>query len=579
MRTSNFFVFISNRGNIYLCAITFLFVVVFFRLFQIQILNASKYRALAREQHWSKEEFPAKRGTIYTADGFPVAMSIAQSFLSINITPETSQNEIKKILYEFYDRKDIDQCFANAFQKFGQSADVKRYRCEFAQPITIEQKNIILNATNNSRALSFNDKYTRVYPEKDMLSHVLGFLGKNNKGDQVAYYGLEQYYDGYLSGRDGLLVQEKDASGKPILFGGVASYDGIDGSDLSLTIDRKKQFILEKHLKESFERHNPKSAVGIILEPQTGKVLAMAKYPSFIPSDYREIEDQVTIRNDAIGGVYEPGSILKSLTMSVAIDLGKVKPEDTYNDTGPKIFSDYTVDNWDGKHHGVIDMTRVLQLSNNIGIAWVGKQAGDAQLIEYFKQYGMNKFTGIDLGGEEKGLMNDNLPLRDIELANLSFGQGISVTPIQMAMAFTAIANNGTMMKPYIVSKIKSSDKEQIINPQPIAKPISAQTASIMVDMLTQTVSGGEAKFFVSKKYMIAGKTGTAQVPVKGGYSPDRTNATFVGFLPKYKNFVMLIKLEEPTSPSGYAAETAVPTWMAIADELAGLDGLLPDRQ
>jgi cell division protein FtsI/penicillin-binding protein 2 len=412
-----------------------------------------------------------------------------------------------------------------------------------------------------------------------MLSHVLGFLGKNNKGDQVAYYGLEQYYDGYLSGRDGLLVQEKDASGKPILFGGVASYDGIDGSDLSLTIDRKKQFILEKHLKESFERHNPKSAVGIILEPQTGKVLAMAKYPSFVPSDYREIEDQVTIRNDAIGGVYEPGSILKALTMSVAIDLGKVKPEDTYNDTGPKIFSDYTVDNWDGKHHGVIDMTRILQLSNNLGIAWVGKQAGDAQLIEYFKQYGMNKFTGIDLGGEEKGLMNDNLPLRDIELANLSFGQGISVTPIQMAMAFTAIANNGTMMKPYIVSKIKSSDKEQIINPQPIAKPISAQTASIMVDMLTQTVSGGEAKFFVSKKYMIAGKTGTAQVPVKGGYSPDRTNATFVGFLPKYKNFVMLIKLEEPTSPSGYAAETAVPTWMAIADELAGLDGLLPDRQ
>lgn len=171
----------------------------------------------------------------------------------------------------------------------------------------------------------------------------------------------------------------------------------------------------------------------------------------------------------------------------------------------------------------------------------------------------------------------DNLPLRDIEIANASFGQGVSVTPLQILMAFASIANDGDYMKPYIVEKIISNDKLLTIKPTYLKSTLKKQNAEIMVDMLTQAVAGGEAKFFVLKNFNVAGKTGTAQIPVSGGYDPDRTNATFIGFFPNYRKFVMLVKLEEPTFPSGYSSETAVPIWMDIAEQLANYYGFAPD--
>ena len=168
--------------------------------------------------------------------------------------------------------------------------------------------------------------------------------------------------------------------------------------------------------------------------------------------------------------------------------------------------------------------------------------------------------------------------MKDIELVNAAFGQGVSVTPLQITAAFSAIVGNGILYKPHVVSKIVAKNKTSEMTPEVLNRPISQSSADTMVDMLTQAVEGGEAKFFVSKKYKIAGKTGTAQVPVFGGYDPDRTNATFVGFFPTYKNFVMLVRLEEPVFPSGYAAETAVPLWMNIAQELADYYKLPPDK-
>ncbi len=553
-----------SREQIVKFGVLLLFAIILARLFQIQVLNVSRYRAQAREQHWSENIIPAKRGAIYTSDGYPVVMSLTNYYPHIETSQFKNEKQYEKFLSPYYSLEQIQMMGPINF-------DVPEVRLSL--PVSWEIKKTWEAASD---APKFEEVYSRYYPEKTLLAHTLGFVGKNKSGEEVGYYGLEQFYDGYLKGQDGWALTEKSALGDPILWGGSEKFKPEDGSDLKLTIDRNIQFMVEKHLKDGMERYHPKSGVAIVLNPSDGSILAMAKYPLYDANAKNLNLDDV--RNDVISATYEPGSVVKALTMSSAIDMGKVSPDTTYNDTGPREFSGYKVDNWDGKHHGVISMVRILQLSNNLGIAWVGQQVGSENLMKYFHTFGLGKPTGIDLEGEESGIMYNSFPLKDIELANASFGQGISVTPLQIVSAFGAIANKGVLMKPRLVSEIKTREKDVVVQPEITDRPISEKSSETMVDMLTQAVSGGEAKYFVSKKYLIAGKTGTAQIPVKGGYDAYRTNATFVGFFPTYRNFVMLVKLEEPTSPSGYAAETAVPLWMRMAEDIADYYGLNPDR-
>ena len=560
-----------ERAKISLAIIFIVFIIIIFRLFQIQVLNFSRYKSLAREQHWDAKKVYAKRGTIFTDDNYPVAYS--EPYYYMYIYPkqlEDSQKFIRTLkVLEFIPEEKII-----ALGNLAEVSDDKPIK--FPYPLRWEEKENIKELV--TKGVSFDMEYKRTYPEKHMLSNVLGFIGRDKLGEEIGYYGLEQYYDGYLKGHDGQIVREKTASGDPILFAGGETDNAQNGSDIYLTIDRSVQFILEKNLVEGVDNYNAKSGVGIVVDSRTGEVKAMASVPNFDPAFKMETFDPEVVRNQATSVLYEPGSVIKPLTMASAIDLGIVNPLTTYNDSGRKSYSGHEIDNWDGKHHGVINMTQVLQLSNNISIAWIGTQVKSTNLMKYFRDFGLGAKSGIDLEGEEKGVLYTEENLKDIELVNASFGQGISATPLQVVMSFAAIANQGKLMKPYIVSKIKTPDKIIENTSEVIGRPISEKTSATMVEMLTQTVAGGEAKYFISKKYNIAGKTGTAQVPVSGGYDPYRTNATFVGFFTSYPEYVMLIKLEEPTSPSGYAAETAVPLWMKVAEEIAVYEGLKPDK-
>ncbi len=555
-----------DRDKLVQLVVFFLFFLVVSRLFQIQVINASKYKAQAREQHWFSNKIPAKRGTIYTSDRYPVVFSITSYYPRFLMSGYKDLSEFKKYLSKHYTDSQME--IINATNLEGEVVKIPI-------PVNWEIKEAMLSENPEIR---FEEAYSRFYPEHTMLSNALGFIGRDKAGNEVGYYGLEQYYDGYLKGHDGWTLTEKSAIGDPILWGGAEKLPEVDGSDLVLTIDRNIQFIVENHLKDGVDRYNALSGNVVVMDPKTGEVLAMAKYPPFDPSADKRNLNLDDVRNDIISSVYEPGSVIKAITMAAAIDLGAVDLGTTYNDTGPREFSGYKVNNWDGKNHGVIDMTQVLQLSNNLAIAWVGQKVGSETLFKYFNNFSLGRYTNIDLEGEELGLMHKKFPLKDIELANASFGQGISVTPIQVLSSFALIANEGKLMRPHLVSEIISPDKVIKVEPEILDRPISENTAKTMVEMLTQTVSGGEAKYFVSKKYLIAGKTGTAQIPVRGGYAPHRTNATFVGFFPTYKNFVMIVRLEEPSNPSGYAAETAVPLWMRIAEDIADYYGLLPDR-
>ncbi|MFQ5454329.1 MAG: peptidoglycan D,D-transpeptidase FtsI family protein, partial [Candidatus Zixiibacteriota bacterium] len=422
----------------------------------------------------------------------------------------------------------------------------------------------------------------------------------NEYGDPQGYFGIEGYFDGDLKGKPGRIIEEQDALGAPILAGGYKKVDSTDGSSIVLTINRAVQYLVESRLSESVEKYGAKSGSVIVMDPFSGDVIAMANYPTYDPANFNDfgggasevdalgktndesdstnnLLKKVERTNLAISQTYEPGSVIKGLTVSSAVDLGIVSPDTTFVDAGPVQYSDYVIDNWDSVHHGVQTIVQLLQKSNNIGAAWVGHKVGAKNLSKYFKSFGLGEKTNIDLEGEDTGIIRDYSTWTDIDIATVAFGQGISATPLQVLNGFNAIANGGRVMRPRIVKTIVDGDK---VIEMPVTferEVISKKTSDTMIDMLTKAVSGGESRYFNIKNYNIAGKTGTAQIPEKGTYNPNKTNATFVGFLSTSKRFSIIVKLEEPQS-SIYAAETAAPLFMRITEDLVKYYGIPPDK-
>jgi cell division protein FtsI/penicillin-binding protein 2 len=379
------------------------------------------------------------------------------------------------------------------------------------------------------------------------------------------------------------VIQEKDALGNPILVGKYRRNDPIDGTDIVLTIDRALQYMVEKKLEAGVKKYEADFGSIIVMDPLTGEILALANFPAYDPGNigvYEEEEKDIYSDqpiNFAVSEVYEPGSVIKALTVSAGIDKGAIKKDSTFNDAGPVEYSGYTVDNWDAKHHNIQTITQLLQKSNNVGSSWVAHQVGGVDLYKYFRSFGLGGKTGVELEGEDSGFLRNDKDLTAIDLATSGFGQGMSATPLQVLNAFNVIANEGILLKPRIVKQLRDNQRTVDLNPKPIKKVLSKETAKIVEGMLEDAASGGEAKYFVIKNYRIAGKTGTAQIPKDGKYDPKETNATFVGYLSGEKKVSILVKLNRPkTSP--YASETAVPVWMEVANEIIKYYGIAPDR-
>lgn len=563
-----------------------LLIVITGRLFQLQVLQHDKFTALAEGQHWGTAYVSAARGRVFSSDGFPLVEN-QMAYLVYGEPPnvEDVKAAAEKLGEILWDR--------NAKTQMSKTDEVERIEGALSQdlqwvvlahkvsPDTKERIEVL-----GIEGIGFEEEPKRFYPEETLATHLLGFVGSNERGRDQGYYGLEGFYDGDLQGRPGKVVEEKDASGQPILVGGYKKIPAEDGRDLVLTLDRSVQFVVERKLAAAVEKYGAESGSVVVVEPQTGAILAMASFPTYNPSNPYDPSDEEVIAEDiertewtnpAISETYEPGSVLKALTMSAAIDTKTVKPQTTMQDTGPITVSGYTIDNWDGKHHGEETMIEILQHSNNCGAAWVGQQLGAETLRNYFLKFGLGKPLAIDLEDEDTGVVKELSEWRPVDLANAAFGQGVSVTPLQLALIFSTIVNGGTMMRPYLVSEIREEEKIIEIKPKELARVLSAKSADIMIEMLTAAVEGGESKFYNLKTHRVAGKTGTAQIPIEGHYDPTKTNCTFVGFLPSHPNFVMLVLLRRP-SASIYAAETAVPMWMEIVKELTVYYGIEPDK-
>ena len=368
-------------------------------------------------------------------------------------------------------------------------------------------------------------------------------------------------------------------------MGESTAVDPQNGSDLYLTINRAVQATLERKIAQGVKRYGAKSGSFIVLDPETGYILAMGNYPSFDPGNFNawvspkeKTEIKKEMRNLGLATTYEPGSIIKPITVASGLDSEKIDLDWKFDDNGKLKIGIYSIDTWDGRHWGKQNLVQLLQKSNNIGSAKLALEIGEETLRSYFLNFGFGSSTGIDLAGEESGLVKNLRDWRQIDLANAGFGQGIGVTALQMASAYAAVVNGGVLMKPQVVEKIVGRDGRVVsFQAEPIRRVISQETADKVVELLRKADVGGESAALRNLNYRVAGKTGTAEIAVGGKYDLKKTNATFIGFPLRDRSFVMLIKLEEPSS-SPYAAFTALPLWAEAFREIAPLFGISPGQ-
>ncbi len=604
---------------------------VLLRLFQVQILSHREYQAQAETQHGISYSISAPRGEIYSRDEFPLVANQPSYLLygepeKIFVSSVDGEETAKAVLNEvsFEDCPVINTDPAppgyDSYQKTKYCREALVERLQFDRQWVPLIRNLSAEEQNKVESLGlhglgFEVTPVRYYPEQELAAHVLGFVGADELGNPKGYFGLEGYYDGDLRGSDGLVLEERSALGEPILVGDFLKRPPRKGRDLVLTLDRAVQFMLEQELEEGVKRYGAESGTVIVMNPHTGEVISMANFPRYDPanpgednlekeskeenSEEKDIETgeedkdeseenesekeeekiryESQQRNVAIASSYEPGSVIKALTMAAAIEEGEVTPQTTFV-SKPMTVGNHIIRTWDNKYYGESTMIEVLERSDNTGAAWVAlEKLGKRTLREYFSRFGLGEKTGIDLEGEAAGTLKPLSQWYPVDLANASFGQGLSATPLQVTAAFSVFANDGVLMSPYLVREIRDNGKSITFSPQKERRVLSKHTTKIMEGMLTKAAEHGEASFFVLEDWHVAGKTGTAQIPVGGKYDPHKTNTTFVGFLPESKKFVMLVKLEK-TSTSIYAAETAVPLWMEMAKELIRYYAIPPDK-
>lgn len=548
----------SVRLHTLLFFLIFLFFLVVCRLFYWQIVRAEELSDMGAAQYDAFVKVPATRGEIRTSDGFPIAT-----------------NKISYLLFaqpkEIKDKEKTSILLASALETDKASISAILASDKLWVPIQAGLNNTKKEAIEKLalRGIGFDQHSVRFYPEASMAATLIGFVGKDSLGEDKGYFGLEGFYDRQLRGKVGSAIQVRDALGKPIISKTAATTKAIDGRSLVLSIDRAVQFMVETKLKEGIEKYQAAGGMVGIIEPKTGNVIALATYPSFDQRNFQEYAPEL-YRNPFVSNLFEPGSTFKALVMAAGLDAKVVTPATQCPVcTKPLEISGYTIKTWNDTYHKNISMIDVIRYSDNTGMVYVQRSLGLERMLSYLYKFGIGDLTNIDLQGEVAPAWHERETWYELDAATASFGQGITVTPIELLTGFAAIANEGNRMEPHIVTKIETPDGETIsIQPKIVEKPITSATAKVMTEILVNAVSNGEAKWAKPKGYRIAGKTGTAQIPIAGHYDPNKTIASFIGFAPADNpKFAMLVIVDRPVT-SIYGSETAAPIFFDIAKDL-----------
>jgi len=534
-------------------------VLIIGKLFYWQVLQGDRLSALANSQYFSEEEITAPRGLILTSDNYPLVQN-TQAYLVYGFLKDIKNSSIeiasvfekilgvdKNLISEKLDNKDVSWVsLARKIDRF-QKAEIEK---------------------SNFPGIGFEEELKREYPEGSMAGQLLGFVGKDSIGKDKGYFGLEGFYNRELTGRPGILKMEKDASGRPILIGTQSQEQVISGRDLKLFLDRQIQFMTENKLKEGLFKYGAKSGSVVIMDPYTGGIIAMASFPSYDPDNFGSYPN-IYYPNPAVTESFEPGSIFKVVMMAAAINEQAVKPDDRCTQCdGARTIGEYMIKTYNDKYHPNLTMPEILLYSDNVGMVYVADKLGKEKELAYIKNFGFGDTTGIDLEEESTPPLRKDEDWAPIDFATAAFGQSIAITSLQMVTAVGAIANGGNLLIPRMVDQIITKDKTIETQLKVRRNVIKESTAKIITEMMVNAVDKGEAAGFKSPGYRVAGKTGTAQIPIAGHYDETKTIASFVGFAPADKpRFVMLVTMREP-SVSQWGSRTAAPLWFDIAKDI-----------
>lgn len=565
-----------NRIKIFGLGIILLCGLIVFRLGYWQLIKGKELAAQADAQYFDSLEIAAKRGEILAADGSVLASSVPTFLLYAykpNLTVDIGMlgSKLADLFAQTEDQISSDSARQKTKEEIKKDL-VSQFTAKLSKDSVWEilaKKVGIKNKAEieswHTTGFGFQPSWSRFYPEASSSAQILGIVGSDASGQPKGYFGLEGYYDRELRGVSGKLKQERDALGNPILVGRYTEIPPKTGRTIVVHIDKYIQRIVEKALLKGIKKYGANAGEVMIMDPKTGAIIASAAYPNFEPGIYWKF-DQTLLKNPTISNSYEPGSTFKVFVMAAALDGGAVGPETKCDQcSGPVEIGPFVIRTWDNKYRPEVSMTDTIVHSDNTGMIFAAQKLGQEKLVSYIKKFGFGNLTGIDSQGEISPELREKWG--DIDLATASFGQGIAVTTIQMLRAVAAIGNGGEMVVPEIADKI-IGDKEIAIKPQSAGRPISKETSEEIKQMMITAVEEGEAKFAKPKGYRIAGKTGTAQIPVAGHYDKEKTIASFVGFAPADEpKFAMIVKLREPSS-SPWGSETAAPLWFSIAKEL-----------
>ena len=532
-----------------------------FRLADLQLLHHQSYRQQAQEEHLSRLDILPRRGAILDRNGYPLAASVDTYDVLVDKHIWGDPNEAHQPAEELADvlNRPTDDILADLEGSVSREVVVAR-GLDYRASVAVEEKNLDgVRLMRSSR---------RVYPEGNMAPALLGFLGRDNFG----LTGLEADYDRELGGAAGTLVYERDGQGNLIPVGQQKRVAAEPGADIILTIDRYMQHLVERELDATIKKHKGSGGTIIIMDTRTGAILAMASRPSFDVTNL-DLSDEGKVdlyRNRAVTDLYEPGSVFKTITMSAALNEGVVSPQSTYVDEGVARASGWAITNWDLGAHGVQTATQILTKSLNTGAVWLSGLLGPDRFYDYVQRFGFGQLTGVGLSGEAPGQVRTPADegWAEVDLATNSFGQGINVTPLQLITAIATIANDGRLMRPYVVQEIRSGDESEVTQPVMVRQVITPETANTITEMMEAVVDGITAIYAIDVPgYRVAGKTGTASISVPGGYKPDSYVASFAGFVPSDDPVLaMLVKIDEPKDvPWGSAVSAPVFARLASA--------------
>jgi cell division protein FtsI (penicillin-binding protein 3) len=543
------------RFRIYLVSLFFLggLGLILARAYQLQVLEKDRLASIALSGYKDVVKLPPKRGTIYDREGHELAVTVEVE--SIYAHPKLVKEK---------------RSTARALSKILQTKESKILsNLKSKSPFVWIDRRTTPEKTAKVKALAlagigFTKESGRYYPGREIASHLLGFAGTDNQGLE----GLEKAYDHVLRGPECTLTQMRDALGRPFYVSRPMA-DGHEMHDLVLTIDKDVQYKAQQALQAVVKETKAKSGQCVIVDPMTGEILALAVCPNFNPNVFWKHQPSQW-RNRAVTDCYEPGSTIKAFLLAAAFDKGVVSPQMTFFcEEGKYRVGNHTIHDHDAEGHGLLTVSEIITFSSNIGAVKIGERLGYKRFYEYLRRFGFGEKTGIDLIGERQGFVRPEKEAKEIDKANLYFGQGMAASSIQLVMAMAAIANGGKLMRPFVVKSIKNQGGQVVreTRPKVVRRVVSPETARRTARIL-EKVAGedGTGSLAAIEGHRVAGKTGTSQKvdPRTKTYSKEHYVSLFVGFVPVgHPKLTMLIMVDEPQEKK-YGGLVAAPVFKEV---------------